>query len=113
MEEQRECLSCVCFVDGSKSDSDDDRGPVFSTYSSSSAFDKLLPEKKGRDSRCPLEGALTKHYSQDTTKGIFFKGVAEPFISSLKETPADIFKLNMLIINTVCKSTKLDIFCRV
>ncbi|XP_018556739.1 DNA topoisomerase 2-beta isoform X2 [Lates calcarifer] len=32
--------------DGSKSDSDDDNGPVFSTYSSSSAFDKLLPVKK-------------------------------------------------------------------
>ncbi|XP_035490607.1 DNA topoisomerase 2-beta isoform X1 [Scophthalmus maximus] len=32
--------------DASKSDSDDDRGPVFSTYSSSSAFDKLLPPKK-------------------------------------------------------------------
>ncbi|XP_023133313.2 DNA topoisomerase 2-beta isoform X1 [Amphiprion ocellaris] len=32
--------------DGSKSDSDDDNGPVFSTYSSSSAFDKLSPAKK-------------------------------------------------------------------
>nr|XP_019946171.1 PREDICTED: DNA topoisomerase 2-beta isoform X1 [Paralichthys olivaceus] len=32
--------------DGSKSDSDDDNGPVFSTYSSSSAFDKILPSKK-------------------------------------------------------------------
>ncbi|XP_071355408.1 DNA topoisomerase 2-beta isoform X1 [Trachinotus anak] len=32
--------------DGSKSDSDDDNGPVFSTYSSSSAFDKVLPAKK-------------------------------------------------------------------
>ncbi|XP_068431670.1 DNA topoisomerase 2-beta [Clinocottus analis] len=34
--------------DASKSDSDDDAaGPVFSTYSSSSAFDKLLAAKKG------------------------------------------------------------------
>ncbi|XP_042362205.1 DNA topoisomerase 2-beta isoform X1 [Plectropomus leopardus] len=32
--------------DGSKSDSDDDSGPVFSTYSSSSAFDKLSASKK-------------------------------------------------------------------
>ncbi|XP_054601602.1 DNA topoisomerase 2-beta isoform X2 [Nothobranchius furzeri] len=32
--------------DGSKSESDDDNGPTFSTYSSSSAFDKLLPAKK-------------------------------------------------------------------
>ncbi|XP_053303052.1 DNA topoisomerase 2-beta isoform X2 [Pleuronectes platessa] len=32
--------------DRSKSDSEDDNGPVFSTYSSSSAFDKLLPSKK-------------------------------------------------------------------
>ncbi|KAF1381245.1 hypothetical protein PFLUV_G00151610 [Perca fluviatilis] len=32
--------------DGSKSDSDDDIAPVFSTYSSSSAFDKLSPAKK-------------------------------------------------------------------
>ncbi|XP_070777394.1 DNA topoisomerase 2-beta isoform X2 [Enoplosus armatus] len=32
--------------DGSKSDSDEDSGPVFSTYSSSSAFDKLSPAKK-------------------------------------------------------------------
>ncbi|XP_022047589.1 DNA topoisomerase 2-beta isoform X1 [Acanthochromis polyacanthus] len=32
--------------DGSKSDSDDDNGRVFSTYSSSSAFDKLSPAKK-------------------------------------------------------------------
>ncbi|XP_059205625.1 DNA topoisomerase 2-beta isoform X1 [Centropristis striata] len=32
--------------DGSKSDSDDDIGPVFSTYSSSSAFDKVSPAKK-------------------------------------------------------------------
>ncbi|XP_023281225.1 DNA topoisomerase 2-beta [Seriola lalandi dorsalis] len=32
--------------DGSKSDSDDDNGPVFSTYSSSSAFDKASPAKK-------------------------------------------------------------------
>ncbi|KAK9526301.1 hypothetical protein VZT92_015009 [Zoarces viviparus] len=32
--------------DGSKSNSDDDVGPVFSTYSSSSAFDKLSPAKK-------------------------------------------------------------------
>ncbi|KAM3596331.1 uncharacterized protein V6R79_012674 [Siganus canaliculatus] len=31
--------------DGSKSDSDDDTGPVFSTYSSSSAFDKTSPAK--------------------------------------------------------------------
>ncbi|XP_045913851.1 DNA topoisomerase 2-beta isoform X2 [Micropterus dolomieu] len=34
--------------DGSKSDSDDDNGPVFSTYSSSSAFDKLSPAKKAK-----------------------------------------------------------------
>ncbi|XP_024151279.1 DNA topoisomerase 2-beta [Oryzias melastigma] len=33
--------------DGSKSDSDDDNGPVFNTYSSSSAFDKLSQSKKG------------------------------------------------------------------
>ncbi|XP_035537041.1 DNA topoisomerase 2-beta isoform X2 [Morone saxatilis] len=33
--------------DGSKSDSDDN-GPVFSTYSSSSAFDKLSPAKKAK-----------------------------------------------------------------
>ncbi|KAM4539531.1 DNA topoisomerase 2-beta isoform 1-T1 [Odontesthes bonariensis] len=32
--------------DGSKSDSDDDNTPVFSTYSSSSAFDKPSPAKK-------------------------------------------------------------------
>ncbi|XP_070702301.1 DNA topoisomerase 2-beta isoform X1 [Pempheris klunzingeri] len=32
--------------DGSKSDSDDGNGPVFSTYSSSSAFDKHSPAKK-------------------------------------------------------------------
>ncbi|XP_047460191.1 DNA topoisomerase 2-beta [Mugil cephalus] len=32
--------------DGSKSDSDDDNGQVFSTYSSSSAFDKPSPAKK-------------------------------------------------------------------
>uniref|UniRef100_A0A3P9IX37 DNA topoisomerase 2 n=1 Tax=Oryzias latipes TaxID=8090 RepID=A0A3P9IX37_ORYLA len=32
--------------DGSKSDSDDDNGPVFNTYSSSSAFDKLSQSKK-------------------------------------------------------------------
>ncbi|XP_068560677.1 DNA topoisomerase 2-beta isoform X1 [Cebidichthys violaceus] len=32
--------------DGSKSNSDDDVGPRFSTYSSSSAFDKLSPAKK-------------------------------------------------------------------
>ncbi|XP_058475519.1 DNA topoisomerase 2-beta isoform X1 [Solea solea] len=32
--------------DGSKSDSDNDNGPMFSTYSSSSAFDKLLSSKK-------------------------------------------------------------------
>ncbi|KAK9526135.1 hypothetical protein VZT92_014850, partial [Zoarces viviparus] len=32
--------------DGSKSNSDDDVGPVFSSYSSSSAFDKLSPAKK-------------------------------------------------------------------
>ncbi|XP_031134399.2 DNA topoisomerase 2-beta [Sander lucioperca] len=32
--------------DGSKSDSDDNIAPVFSTYSSSSAFDKLSPAKK-------------------------------------------------------------------
>ncbi|XP_059205626.1 DNA topoisomerase 2-beta isoform X2 [Centropristis striata] len=34
--------------DGSKSDSDDDIGPVFSTYSSSSAFDKVSPAKKAK-----------------------------------------------------------------
>ncbi|XP_069033095.1 DNA topoisomerase 2-beta isoform X1 [Embiotoca jacksoni] len=32
--------------DGFKSDSEDDHGPVFSTYSSSSTFDKLSPAKK-------------------------------------------------------------------
>ncbi|XP_004074154.1 DNA topoisomerase 2-beta [Oryzias latipes] len=32
--------------DGSKSDSDDDNAPVFNTYSSSSAFDKLSQSKK-------------------------------------------------------------------
>ncbi|XP_029370168.1 DNA topoisomerase 2-beta isoform X4 [Echeneis naucrates] len=32
--------------DGSKFDSEDDSGPVFSTYSSSSAFDKASPAKK-------------------------------------------------------------------
>lgn len=32
--------------DGSRSDSDDDATPKFSTYSSSSAFDKVLPAKK-------------------------------------------------------------------
>ncbi|RVE66661.1 hypothetical protein OJAV_G00109910 [Oryzias javanicus] len=32
--------------DGSKSDSDDDNGPVFNTYSSSSVFDKLSQSKK-------------------------------------------------------------------
>lgn len=55
--------ACVCLVDGSKSDSDDESGPVFSTYSSSSAFDKLSAAKKGRDSLCPPEGALTQLYS--------------------------------------------------
>ncbi|XP_072226681.1 DNA topoisomerase 2-beta isoform X2 [Leuresthes tenuis] len=34
--------------DGSKSDSDDDNNPVFSTYSSSSAFDKPSPAKKAK-----------------------------------------------------------------
>ncbi|XP_028453802.1 DNA topoisomerase 2-beta isoform X2 [Perca flavescens] len=34
--------------DGSKSDSDEDIAPVFSTYSSSSAFDKLSPAKKAK-----------------------------------------------------------------
>ncbi|MEQ2294819.1 hypothetical protein AMECASPLE_007733 [Ameca splendens] len=33
--------------DGSRSDSDEDTGPKFSTYSSSSAFDKVSPAKKG------------------------------------------------------------------
>ncbi|XP_026206015.1 DNA topoisomerase 2-beta isoform X2 [Anabas testudineus] len=34
--------------DGSKSDSDDDSGHMFSTYSSSSAFDKISPSKKAK-----------------------------------------------------------------
>ncbi|CAK6970091.1 DNA topoisomerase 2-beta [Scomber scombrus] len=34
--------------DGSKSDSEDDNGPAFSTYSSSSAFDKVSPAKKAK-----------------------------------------------------------------
>lgn len=38
---------CICVADGSKSDSDDDNAPVFNTYSSSSAFDKLSQSKKG------------------------------------------------------------------
>lgn len=49
----------VFIADGSKSDSDDDSGPVFSTYSSSSVFDKLSTTKKGRDWLRPPEGALT------------------------------------------------------
>ncbi len=38
-------IMCMCSSDV-KSDSDDDTGPVFSSYSSSSAFDKP-PAKKG------------------------------------------------------------------
>ncbi|KAM9838362.1 DNA topoisomerase 2-beta isoform 2-T2 [Aulostomus maculatus] len=41
--------------DASKSESDDDNGPVFSTYSSSSAFDKLSPAKKAKK---PSDAAL-------------------------------------------------------
>lgn len=49
-------LVVVWFVDASKSESDDDNGPVFSTYSSTSAFDKLSPAKKGDVSLYPPVG---------------------------------------------------------
>uniref|UniRef100_A0A3B3UNK1 DNA topoisomerase 2 n=1 Tax=Poecilia latipinna TaxID=48699 RepID=A0A3B3UNK1_9TELE len=41
-------LDPVCSADGSRSDSDNDTGPKFSTYSSSSAFDKASPAKKAK-----------------------------------------------------------------
>lgn len=57
-------LCVFCLVDGSKSDSDEDRG-IFSTYSSSSAFDKLSSAKKGSDSLRSPEGALMQHHSYE------------------------------------------------
>lgn len=59
-EAQQLIFNCAYLEDGSKSDSDNDRGPVFSTYSSSSVFDKLSPAKKGTYLLCPPEGALTQ-----------------------------------------------------
>uniref|UniRef100_M4ARH2 DNA topoisomerase 2 n=1 Tax=Xiphophorus maculatus TaxID=8083 RepID=M4ARH2_XIPMA len=41
-------LDPVCSADGSRSDSNNDTGPKFSTYSSSSAFDKASPAKKAK-----------------------------------------------------------------
>lgn len=49
-------LAHLCVTDGSKSDSDDNGGPTFSTYSSSSAFEKLSPSKKGNVSVCATDG---------------------------------------------------------
>lgn len=44
-------ISCDCAADGSKSDSDGGSGRMFSTYSSSSLFDKPSPAKKGASTR--------------------------------------------------------------
>lgn len=67
--------SCVCVAEGSKSDSDDDTGRMFSTYSSSSAFDKISPSKKGNVSICAAVGATVPCHSCHTVTGEeFLKG---------------------------------------
>lgn len=65
--------SCVC-ADGSKSDSDEDNGRMFSTYSSSSAFDKISPSKKGSVSVCAAEDVCRKHHTVTVVGRTFLSG---------------------------------------
>ncbi|GAA6071741.1 DNA topoisomerase 2-beta isoform X1, partial [Tachysurus ichikawai] len=60
--DQFDCIYCVTEV---KSDSDDDRGAAFSSYSSSSAFDKPSPAKKAKK---PTEAAPKPWKPPSTTK---------------------------------------------